>query len=73
MSMLETKGLLALEYSFQQKRWRINSLEEVLRYSIGWFAKGEAGNDYRILAISESRDQLREFQKMLIKQREEIG
>lgn len=73
MSMLETKGLFVLEYSLQQKAWRINSLEVTLKYNIGSFAKGKAGNDYRILAISESRDQLREFKKSLVKQREEMG
>ena len=67
--MLETKGLFVLEYSFQHKRWRINSLDESLGYNIGWFAKGEAGNDYKMFAISESRDQLREYSKTLAKQK----
>jgi hypothetical protein len=71
--MLETKYLFVLEYSLQQNTWRINSLEGILKYNIGLFAKGETGNDYRILAISESRDQLREFKKSLVKQRKEIG
>ena len=38
--MLETYNLFALEYSFQQKMWRIINLEEALQYIIGWFAKG---------------------------------
>ncbi len=71
--MLEKKGLFVLEYSFQQKAWRIEDLDEVLKYNIGWFARDEAGNDFKILAISESRDQLREFRKSLVKQKEEMG
>lgn len=70
--MLETKGFFVLEYSLQQKAWRIDSLEKALTYNIGSFAKDEAGNDYKILAISESRDQLREFKRSLVKQRKEI-
>jgi hypothetical protein len=66
--MLDTKGLFVLEYSFQQKAWRIDSLDVALKYNIGWLAKGESGNDYRILAISDSRDQLREFKNSLRKQ-----
>ena len=66
--MLDTKGLFALEYSFQQNAWRINDLEIALKYNIGWFAKGEPRDDYRILAISDSRDQLRDFRKSLVKQ-----
>jgi hypothetical protein len=73
MAMLETKDLFVLEYSFKQKAWRVESLEEALRYNIGWFAKGEGGSDYRILTISGSKDQLREFKKSLIKQKEEMG
>jgi RecA-family ATPase len=70
VSMLETKGLFVLEYSFHQKAWRIHDLETTLKYNIGSFAKGEDGDDYRILAISESREQLREFRKSLDKQKE---
>ena len=66
--MLDTKGLFALEYSFQQNAWRINDLEIALKYNIGWLAKGEPRDDYRILAISDSRDQLRDFRKSLVKQ-----
>jgi hypothetical protein len=73
ISMLETKDLFALEYSLQQRAWRIDSLEVVLKHNIGEFAKGEVGNDYMILAISESRDQLREYKKSLIKQKEKLG
>jgi hypothetical protein len=74
--MLDTKGLFALEYSFRQNAWRINDLEVALKYNIGWFAKGEPGDDYRILAISDSRDQLRDFKKSLEKranQKEVVG
>jgi hypothetical protein len=71
--MLETKGLFALEYSHRKKAWRVDSLELVLNYNNGWFAKGEAGDDYRILAISESREQLSEFKEALVKQKEKIG
>lgn len=70
--MLETKSFFVLEYSLQQKAWRIDGLEKALAYNIGSFAKGEAGNDYKILAISESRDQLREFKKSLVKHKEEM-
>ncbi|HLO29653.1 MAG TPA: hypothetical protein VK249_10990 [Anaerolineales bacterium] len=73
MPMLDTRGLLVLEYSPREKAWRIDDLEVVLKQNIGWFAKGEAGNDYRILAISESRDQLREYKKSLVKQKEAMG
>jgi hypothetical protein len=66
--MLDTKGLFALEYSFQQNAWRIEDLEVALKYNVGWFAKGAPGDDYRILAISDSRDQLRDFKKSLVKQ-----
>ena len=66
--MLDTKGTFALEYSFQQHAWRINDLEAALKYHIGWLAKGEPGDDYRILAVSDSRDQLRGFKKSLAKQ-----
>lgn len=66
--MLDAKGLFVLEYSFLQKAWRIDSLDAALKYNIGWLAKGEPGNDYRILAISESREQLREFKGSLRKQ-----
>ncbi len=72
ISMLNTKGLFVLEYSFQRKAWRIENLEVILKYNIGWFAKGEPGDDYGILAISESRDQLREFKKSLLKQRADL-
>ena len=65
--MLDTKGLFALEYSFKQNAWRIEDLEVALKYNIGWLAKGEPGNDYRIMAISDSRDQLRDFKKSLAK------
>jgi len=71
--MLETKDLFVLEYSLQQKAWRIDCLEVILKYNIGTFAKGEVGNDFRILAVSESRDQLWEFKKSLVKQKEKIG
>ena len=67
--MLETKDLLVLEYSLQKRAWRIDNLETVLTYNLGWFAKGVAGDDYRILAISASRDQLREFKKSIVKQK----
>lgn len=70
--MLNTKGLFVLEYSFQQKAWRIDNLEVALKYNTGWFAKGEVGDDYRILAISESRSQLREFKKSLLKRRADL-
>ncbi len=70
--MLNTKGLFVLEYSFHQKAWRIEDLEVALNHNIGWFAKGEPGDDYRIFAISLSRSQLMEFKKSLLKQREEI-
>jgi hypothetical protein len=66
--MLDTKGLFVLEYSFQEKDYLIDSLDAALKYNIGWLAKGEPGKDYRILAISESRDQLREFRDSLRKQ-----
>lgn len=66
--MLDTKGLFALKYSFQQHAWRIDDLEVALKYNIGWLAKGEPGDDYRILAISDSRDQLRDFKKSLAEQ-----
>jgi hypothetical protein len=75
-SMLDTKGLFALEYSFQKKAWRIDDLEVSLKYNLGWLAKGEPGDDYRILAISDSRDQLRDFKKSFVKginQKEVIG
>jgi hypothetical protein len=65
--MLDTKGLFVLEYSFQRNAWRIDDLEVALKYNIGWLAKGEPGDDYRILAISDSRDQLRDFKKSLTK------
>jgi len=71
--MLQTKDLFALEYNFRQRIWRINNLEETLAYNIGWFAKGEDKNDYRILAISKSREQLREFKKSLVEQKEKIA
>jgi hypothetical protein len=70
--MLDTEGLFVLEFSHQQKVYHIDSLDNVLRFNIGWFAKGEVGNDYKILAISDSRDELREFKKSLLKQLEEI-
>ena len=66
--MLDTKGLFALEYSFQQNAWRIEDLEVALKYNIGWFAKGEPGNDYRILAMSDSRSSLRDFKNSLAEQ-----
>ena len=66
--MLDTKDLFALKYSFQQNAWRIEDLEVALKYNIGWLAKVEPGEDYRILAISDSRDQLRDFKKSLAKQ-----
>ena len=74
--MLDTKDLFALKYSFQQNAWRIEDLEVALKYNIGWLAKGEPGDDYRIMAISDSRDRLRDFKKSLanqIKQIEVIG
>jgi hypothetical protein len=74
--MLDTKGLFVLEYSFQKNAWRIDDLEVVLKYNLGWWAKGEPGDDYRIMAISDSRDQLRDFKKSLAKginQKEVIG
>ena len=74
--MLDTKGLFVLEYSFQKKAWCIADLEVALKYNLGWLAKGEPGDDYRILAISDSRDQLRNFKKSLAKginQKEVIG
>jgi hypothetical protein len=71
-SILETKSLFVLEYSFHLKRLRINSLDESFRYNLGWFARGEPGNDYKMLAISSSRDQLREFRKLLDKQKKEM-
>jgi hypothetical protein len=74
--MLDTKGLFVLEYSFQKKAWRIADLEVALKYNLGWWAKGKPGDDYRILAISDSRDQLRDFKKALAKginQKEVIG
>ncbi len=73
--MLDTKGLFVLEYSFQKKAWRIDDLEVALKYNLGWWAKGEPGDDYRIMAISDSRDRLRDFKKSLanqIKQKEVI-
>jgi hypothetical protein len=74
--MLDTKGLFVLEYSFQKKAWRIADLEAALKYNLGWLAKGEPGDDYRILAISDSRGQLRDFKKSLVKginRKETIG
>ena len=65
--MLETKGLFALEYSFQQNAWRIEDLEVALIHNIGWLAKGERGDDFRIMAISDSRDELRDFKRSLTK------
>ncbi len=66
--MLDTKGLFVLEYSFQQNAWRINDLEVTLKYNIGWWAKGDPGDNYRILAISNSRDELRGFKNSLARQ-----
>lgn len=66
--MFDPKDLFVLEYSHQQKSWHIDSLENALRVNLGWFTKGEVGNDYKILAISESRDELRDFKKVILKQ-----
>jgi len=71
--MLETRGLFALVYSPQVKALRIDDLEMVLRHNLGCFAKGDLGNDYKILAISESREELRAFGKPLVKQKERMG
>jgi hypothetical protein len=71
--MLEARGLFALVYSPEEKAYRIEDLEMVLRCNIAWFARGEVGKDYGILAISESREQLRGFWKSLVKQKETIG
>lgn len=71
--MLDTKGLFALEYSLQEKAWQINDLEVVLKRNLGLFAKDEVGKDYRILAVSESTDELREFRKSLVKHKEAMG
>jgi hypothetical protein len=70
--MIDARGLFVLEYSFQKKAWRIINLEEALQYNIGWWAKGEAGNDHKILAISASRQQLREYRKSLVAQKERV-
>lgn len=71
MTMLEIKGLFALQYSLVEKDWRIEDLEVVLERNTGWFAKDEAGSDYKILAISGSRDQLRAYRKSLAKHKGE--
>jgi hypothetical protein len=67
--MINTKGLFALEYSFQLRAWYIDDLELALNYNIGVVAKGQPVNDFRILAISASREELSEFQKSLEKQK----
>ena len=67
LETLETRGLFALEYSPQENALRIEDLEVVLKHNLGSFAKGEVGTGYVILAIAESRRQLREFSKSLVK------
>jgi hypothetical protein len=66
--MLDPKNLFVLDYSNQQKAWHVDSLENVFRFNLGWFVKGEVGNDYKILVISDSRDELRDFKKVIRKQ-----
>lgn len=67
--MLDTRGLFALEYSPQENTLRIDDLEVVLKHNLGYFAKGEAGNGYVILAVARSRQELREFRKSVVKQK----
>jgi hypothetical protein len=65
----ETRGPFALAYSPQTNTLRIEDLEIVLKHNLGCFAKGEGENGYVILAIAESRQELRTFSKSLTKQK----
>ncbi len=51
----------------------MDSLDNVLKFNLGWLVKGETGYDYKILAISDSRDELREFRLAILKKIEETG
>lgn len=71
--MLDTKGLFALEYSPREKNWRIEDLDVVLKRNLGWWAQGKAENGYIIVAIADSREELRDFSKSLVKRKVAMG
>lgn len=68
--MLEPKGLFALEYSPRTNTLRIEDLEVVLKHNLGCYTKGEAESGYLILAIAESRQELRQLSRLVVKQKE---
>jgi hypothetical protein len=67
LERLGTKGLFALEYSPRTNTLRIEDLEVVLQHNLGCYAKGDAENGYVILAIAESRQELRQFSRTIVK------
>jgi RPA family protein len=72
IKMINFSEYYVLEFSLTQNAWHIDTLERTLKRNMRWFLKGPKGNDYKILAVSKNKDELREIEKMLLEQKKSI-
>jgi len=71
--MMDIPDVYVLEYSHAQEAWHVDTLDNVLRHNMRWFLKGKAGNEYKILAIADTLQELDEFKKALLRAAEQLN
>ena len=63
--MQELTPIFVVEYSLSQNAWHVDDLQTVLQSNREWCVQGPIGNDYKIVALVNTRDEAHAIVKQM--------